>query len=183
MIDITYLDANQPLIWLPSLDAFMTQGGPVLWVLLVVAALSWILVIERVLYLFFTYPKAKKVWVSRWEARKDHASWASKALRDGWLFEAHLQLFSNLNFIKGLVAICPMLGLMGTVTGMISVFDVMATAGSNEPRAMAAGISMATLPTLAGMVIALTGLFAHARITKTCERCEAALAKAMRIRG
>ncbi len=54
-----------------------------------------------------------------------------------------------------LVAICPMLGLLGTVTGMISVFDVMATQGSSQPRLMASGISLATLPTMAGMVAAL----------------------------
>ena len=58
-----------------------------------------------------------------------------------------------------LVALAPFLGLLGTVTGMVEVFDVMAVTGSGNARAMAAGISKATLPTMAGLVVALTGLF------------------------
>jgi biopolymer transport protein ExbB len=51
-----------------------------------------------------------------------------------------------------------MLGLLGTVTGMIEVFDVMAMAGSGNARGMASGVSKATLPTMAGMVAALSGM-------------------------
>jgi biopolymer transport protein ExbB len=49
---------------------------------------------------------------------------------------------------------------MGTVTGMISVFDVMASAGMGNPRLMADGVAKATVPTMAGMVGALSGVFA-----------------------
>jgi biopolymer transport protein ExbB len=51
-----------------------------------------------------------------------------------------------------------MFGLLGTVTGMIEVFDVMASTGSGNARGMAAGVSKATLPTMAGMVAALSGM-------------------------
>ena len=51
-----------------------------------------------------------------------------------------------------------MLGLLGTVTGMIEVFDVMAISGSGNARGMAGGVSQATLPTMAGMVAALSGM-------------------------
>ena len=61
--------------------------------------------------------------------------------------------------IKTLVALCPLLGLLGTVTGMIQVFDVMALAGNGNARAMASGVSLATIPTMAGMVAALSGLY------------------------
>ena len=58
------------------------------------------------------------------------------------------------------MAVCPLMGLLGTVTGMIEVFDVMAILGSGNVRAMAAGVSKATIPTMAGMVGALSGVFA-----------------------
>jgi biopolymer transport protein ExbB len=64
-----------------------------------------------------------------------------------------------LPIIKTLVALCPLLGLMGTVTGMIEVFDVMAVSGSGNARSMASGVSKATIPTMAGMVGALSGVF------------------------
>lgn len=73
-----------------------------------------------------------------------------------------------------------MLGLLGTVTGMISVFDVMANQGSSQPKLMASGISLATLPTMAGMVAALAGMFVHARLAKICRRKEHQLEKALR---
>ena len=47
---------------------------------------------------------------------------------------------------------------------MISVFDVMAVLGTDNARAMSAGISMATIPTMAGLVVALSGLFFSARL-------------------
>jgi biopolymer transport protein ExbB len=50
------------------------------------------------------------------------------------------------------------LGLLGTVTGMIEVFEVMAISGSGNPRSMASGVSKATIPTMAGMVAALSGI-------------------------
>jgi len=45
------------------------------------------------------------------------------------------------------------------VTGMIEVFDIMALKGTADARAMAAGVSRATIPTMAGMVVGLSGLF------------------------
>jgi biopolymer transport protein ExbB len=48
---------------------------------------------------------------------------------------------------------------MGTVTGMVAVFDAMATQGGNA-RSMASGVSMATIPTMAGMVASLSGVMA-----------------------
>ena len=66
---------------------------------------------------------------------------------------------SSVPIVQTLVALCPLLGLMGTVTGMIEVFDVMAAAGNSNPRAMASGVSKATIPTMAGLLAALSGLY------------------------
>jgi len=76
------------------------------------------------------------------------------------------KLGRGLLLIKTLVAICPLLGLLGTVTGMIEVFDVMAVAGSSNARAMAAGVTRATIPTMAGMVAALSGFIISVQINR-----------------
>ena len=72
--------------------------------------------------------------------------------------------------IQPFVALCPLLGLLGTVTGMISVFEVMAVSGSGNARSMAAGVSRATIPTMAGMVGALSGVFLVTILTRTAKR-------------
>jgi len=77
-----------------------------------------------------------------------------------------LNLHRNLGPIQTVVKLCPMLGLLGTVTGMIEVFDVMAIAGSGNARGMAAGVSKATLPTMAGMVAALTGMLFSIQLSR-----------------
>ncbi|ENM5893715.1 MotA/TolQ/ExbB proton channel family protein [Vibrio mimicus] len=165
--------------WQP-LEQFMAQGGAVLWWLAAVVLLCWLLVIERVLFLTLAFPKQRQQWITLWLQRSDQQSWFARSIREQWLGEAHIALNQNLNLIKVLVAICPMLGLLGTVTGMISVFDVMATQGSSDPKLMASGISLATLPTMAGMVAALAGLFVHARLSKTCRGLEMKLEQALR---
>ncbi len=72
--------------------------------------------------------------------------------------------------IKTLVALCPLLGLLGTVTGMIEVFEVMAFSGTGNARSMAAGVSKATIPTMAGMVAALSGVFAATLLARYAHR-------------
>ncbi|MCL9781272.1 MotA/TolQ/ExbB proton channel family protein [Vibrio sp. S4M6] len=168
--------------WFTSLSHFMHQGGQVLWWLAAVVVVCWFLILERYFYLLFYFPKARQAWVNNWLAREDQRSWYAISIRDGWLGQAHIQLQQNLSIIKVLVSVCPMLGLLGTVTGMISVFDIMASQGSSDPKLMASGISLATLPTLAGMVAALTGMFVHARLAKKCRMLELKLEKSLRSR-
>jgi biopolymer transport protein ExbB len=67
--------------------------------------------------------------------------------------------------------IAPLLGLLGTVTGMIDVFEVMALSSSSNTRAMAAGVSKATIPTMAGMVVAVIGLLFEVRLQKKAHFC------------
>jgi biopolymer transport protein ExbB len=80
------------------------------------------------------------------------------------------QLDRNLPLIQTCVALCPLLGLFGTVFGMITVFEVMAVSGSGNPRSMASGVSMATIPTMAGMVSALSGIAMSTYLQRRAER-------------
>ena len=72
--------------------------------------------------------------------------------------------------IQTLVALCPLLGLLGTVTGMVNVFQTMAVFGTGNARSMASGVSMATIPTMAGMVGALSGVFLVTILTRQARR-------------
>jgi biopolymer transport protein ExbB len=73
--------------------------------------------------------------------------------------EVRLSSGRDLSLIQASVALCPLLGLLGTVTGMVGVFEIMAVLGTGNARAMADGVSKATVPTMAGMVAALSGMF------------------------
>jgi biopolymer transport protein ExbB len=137
---------------------FVERGGDVLLVIAFATAAMWALIYERFWY-FRTAHKAEVRRVKKaWRERADHSSWEASQIRRMWISRVRLKLQQRLGPIQTIVKLCPMLGLLGTVTGMIEVFDVMAIAGSGNARGMAAGVSKATLPTMAGMVAALSGM-------------------------
>ncbi|WP_245883959.1 MotA/TolQ/ExbB proton channel family protein [Vibrio albus] len=158
----------------------MSRGGPVLWWLALAVALFWLIAFERLLYLYVSFPRRRQTWICMWQKRADRHSWFARQQRAAWLSQAHIELTQHLNLLKVLVTLFPMIGLLGTVTGMISVFDVLEAQGTSQPRLMAGGISMATLPTMAGMVAALAGMFTYSRLSKMSESRELHLERLMR---
>jgi biopolymer transport protein ExbB len=136
---------------------FVERGGDVLLVIAAVMAVMWTLIYERVWYFRVGHHEKREQLQKAWAEREDHSSWAAHKIRIMELSKVRLKLQERLWPIETIVSLCPMLGLLGTVTGMIEVFDVMAT-GSGNARGMAAGVSKATLPTMAGMVAALSGM-------------------------
>ena len=155
------------LSWPESLEqilVFMESGGYALWGIFSLSLALWSLIIERYAYLHLIYPSVVKQMVESLQARADMSSWFAQKIRVSMVSEIGLRLSRSLSLIKALVTVCPLLGLLGTVTGMIHVFDVLALQGSSNARAMAAGVSMATTPTMAAMVVALSGLFFSSRL-------------------
>ena len=143
---------------------FMETGGPVLWVILATAFLMWTVIIERYWFIRITYPALVKKTVDEWNARQDTSSWYAHRVREQLISRISVQLNRSLILLQTLVALCPLMGLLGTVFGMVHVFDIMAITGTGNARLMASGISMATIPTMAGMVTALSGLYFSARL-------------------
>lgn len=70
-------------------------------------------------------------------------------------------LEKGLSMLKLLAALAPMLGLLGTVTGMIETFQVITQFGNGDPKVMAGGISMALVTTVLGLISAMPLLLAH----------------------
>ncbi|MBT1443171.1 MotA/TolQ/ExbB proton channel family protein [Shewanella sp. JM162201] len=150
-------------VW-DSVRGFMATGGDVLWLVAAVLFLMWVLMLERFWYLSWVAPKQHQAIIAAWEAREETTSWYAHRIREAWVSQAKQDMNARMLMIKTLVALCPMIGLLGTVTGMITVFDVMAVQGTSNARMMAAGISQATMPTMAGMVAALSGVFFSTRL-------------------
>ena len=136
---------------------FMEQGGNVLYLIAALTFLMWTLIFERIWYFFSQHKLLVQEATDFWESRPERRSWSAHQVRDRIISEASERITGNLPLIQTCVTLCPLLGLLGTVTGMISVFDAMATQGGNA-RSMAAGVSMATIPTMCGMIASLSGL-------------------------
>ena len=82
----------------------------------------------------------------------------------------------NLSMIGTLASVAPLLGLLGTVSGMITTFLVIAQLGTGNARPLAGGISEALVATQAGLLVAIPGLFASValrrRATKLSNRLD-----------
>lgn len=149
---------------------FVELGGIVLFVIGIVIFCMWTLIMERILYYNLGYRKYFRQTLSQWYDRRDRLSWNAQQIRWAMISQVRQQLNRGLPIIQTFVAICPLLGLFGTVNGMIEVFDVMAYLGTGNPRSMASGVSKATIPTMAGMVGALSGLFAITYLRRFARR-------------
>ena len=143
---------------LPILE-FFDRGGPVFVVVLLTSILLWTLIIERYWFFFFIYPKKLEQIVNQWEQRTDHTSWYALRVREGLIADILIASKEYIVPIQTLISVLPLLGLLGTVTGMIAIFDVMNVFSTGNARGMASGISRALLPTTAGLVASLVGLY------------------------
>ncbi|MAD45347.1 MAG: biopolymer transporter ExbB [Oceanospirillaceae bacterium] len=149
---------------------FIERGGEVVYPIMLVIFLLWAWLFERLIYLKFVHPGRRRKALEEWNHRPDKHSWTSQHIHQELLTALQMGLDSGFPTIRMFIAICPLLGLLGTVTGMIEVFDVMMHVGAGSPKAMASGISKAILSTVAGMVGAISGLLAQSVLTRMCER-------------
>ena len=138
---------------------FMELGGPVLYLVAVVLAIMWVCIVERLIFFSIQQPRLSEEAITRWDARPERISWNAHRVREAMISNVRVQANQFLGTVKVCVALCPLVGLLGTVTGMVTVFEVMAFLGTGNARAMAAGVSQATVPTMSGMVAALSGYF------------------------
>ena len=155
---------------LDQLGQFMEAGGWVLYVIAFVTFLMWALIFERLWFFLADVKNEKNSLQDAWRKRDEHHSWYAKQIRRQYVSLLTESINSNLPLIRTLVALCPLFGLLGTVWGMIEVFNVMAMTGGGDAKAMASGVSKATIPTMAGMVAALSGVFANTLLTKMSEK-------------
>ena len=161
---------------------FLELGGPVLRAIAILILVMWILILERLIYFRTGLQSLIKDAFARWESRTERRSWHAHQIRSRIISEVRMAANTGLPMIQTLNVLSPLLGLLGTVTGMIrafmrveqlgmiTVFEVMAISGTGNARSMAAGVSMATIPTMAGMVGALSGVFLVTILTRMAKR-------------
>lgn len=152
-----------------SLRDFLESGGFLMWFIVAFGFLMWLLVLERIYYFNFggANRERKQVEIALAEVKQgNYQQKQIKFLQKLWISTLQMKAATNLSLIKTLIAVLPFLGLLGTVTGMIEVFDVLALNNNSNVRAFSAGVSKAVLPTMASMVLAISGLYFSSLLEK-----------------
>ncbi len=190
------LDAFVTTGWRAQMDA----GGPIMWVLLWIGVAALLVLIERTLGLLWSTARWKReqarfehavrerrvntlLHVEGWLAKplvvaasarcpscttpahgdtEERATQALMVMRE--------RLLRRLSLVNVAAGVAPLLGLLGTVTGMIHTFSVVTTTGTSEPQQLAEGISQALLTTQFGLAIAIPAFLGHALLSRAARR-------------
>lgn len=149
---------------------FFESGGPVLYGIFIATVLMWFFIIERFWFFYRVLPMEIREARGDWESRSNFDSWQAHRIRELLISEISVKAHRFLSVIDTLMQILPLLGLLGTVWGMIQVFEVITVFGTANARLMAGGVSQATIPTMAGLVAALSGLYVATHLKQRAKR-------------
>ena len=105
-----------------------------------------------------------------WESRPERRSWNAHMIREQMVSKFSMATNQSIPMIQTLVALCPLLGLLGTVTGMIRTFQAITLFGTGDPKLMAGGISEALVTTMLGLLVAIPLVLLHAFVTSGTRR-------------
>jgi biopolymer transport protein ExbB len=167
------------LAYTPSLRERIEQGGSIGLIILALGAFGLLLTLWRVCYLGLVYLRMQSQMrnvdkastanpLGRVLSAVDGIPMDEEELLQLKLDEAVLAEIPALErgngLIKLLAATSPLLGLLGTVTGMILTFQAISLFGTGDPKLMAGGISQALVTTVLGLVVAIPLLFGHSLI-------------------
>jgi len=162
-----------------TLEERVEAGGVIGYIIIAILALGGLIALERLVTLFLVGGKVKAQTKDLENPGNNPLGRVLKAYHDNKgvdvetlelkLDEAILKetpaLETRISIIKVLAAIAPMMGLLGTVTGMIATFQSIQLFGTGDPKLMAGGISMALITTVQGLIAALPLMLLHAVVT------------------
>jgi len=140
-------------------ESELLAGGWVIGAILLLSSLMWILILERYWFILRQASSLGQEIVANWRRLHSDSPVVNRRLRAGLVHSFNDRLSASLGTIQVITAILPLLGLLGTVTGMIKTFEIMTVFGTGNVRGMAGGISQALITTMAGLLTALSGMY------------------------
>ncbi len=164
------------IVQTPELSERLQQGGVIGYIILGLGAIGLLLGVERLAAVFiasrqtrqFLEDKAREGHHAIHELRKTSIdpryladAEAMSARMDEIVTTAAQRLRRGLATLSIFAAVSPLLGLLGTVTGMIETFQVITLFGAGDPRLMSGGISQALITTQLGLSVAIPLLLIH----------------------
>ncbi|WP_331344692.1 MotA/TolQ/ExbB proton channel family protein [Cellvibrio sp. UBA7661] len=164
------------LIQKPNLQEYLEQGGSVGWVIVYVGIFGILLGVWRMIVLFGMSAKVNsqlknpanpsannplgRVLMVAQENKNVDVETLELKLEEAVLKERP-SIESGLAILKIIAAVAPLLGLLGTVTGMITTFQAITIFGAGDPKNMAGGISAALITTVQGLLVAIPMVLMH----------------------
>jgi len=149
------------------------DGGPFVALIFATGVLMWGIIAERYWFFQKVLPQLAAELQQQWDTRAEHTSWCARQIRQAMISRLNEAMSAGMPVLQVLVPMSPLLGLVGTVVGMLEVFDSMALRGNADARSMASGVSQAMICTMTGLAVSITGLYpVHYFRTRTARETE-----------
>ena len=184
------------------LEDYLRAGGMTMLPLALVSVGMWLLIVERALFFRRLHRKnmplkialdhihtnrlpnpgqyrgAISLLVARFIERRSFDRMLDRFILDETVVTINRSLTDYLAVIGVLAAIAPLLGLLGTVTGMIGTFDILSIFGTGNAKGMAGGISEALITTQTGLLVAIPGLYMKGFLDRRARNLQQRVARA-----
>lgn len=144
---------------LNAVEHLVGAGGVLVAWIMLAGITMWMLIFERYWFFRRQLPQRVEQMLADWQHRTERHSWAAHQIRKAMISRLNAAMSANMPMLRVLVPLCPLLGLVGTVLGMLEVFDSMAILGSADARSMASGVSKAMNCTLTGLATSVSGMY------------------------
>ncbi len=185
-----------------QLEAYFASGGVVMVPLALVSLIMWLLIVNRTLFFRRLYVKnmdlktalvhvsedrmpdpaqyrgAVSLLVAQFLQQRSHETVLDRFILDEMVLRINKTLTQHLAVIGVLAAVAPLLGLLGTVTGMIGTFDILSVFGTGNAKGMAGGISEALITTQTGLLVAIPGLYMKGFLERRARNLQQRIARA-----
>jgi biopolymer transport protein ExbB len=165
-----------------GLGGLFAAGG-VVWLLLLLAVALWTLIAERYWYFLFVYPAAQEIALRRWKRYEKAELRAVRRARGQIVASVFAETHRSVDFIQSLVWVMFLLGVFGSVGGVMRVLEAESLGGAAGQLRVAGGIVGAAVPLLAAGALVLVALFFTRALSDRADRETRLLADKLRRGG
>jgi biopolymer transport protein ExbB len=154
---------------------YMDKGGVIMYILLVLNIIGFTTMIIKLIQFLWVKSKTNRIISEVHESFGNSTKEAELALGKDLLAEKMVRYEKGLSTVRIIASIAPLLGLLGTVIGVLTAFEAISKQGLGDPSIFAAGISLALITTVGGLVVAIPHYIGYNYLVGMLDKLEANL--------
>ena len=154
---------------------YMDKGGVIMYILLALNIIGFTTMIVKFIQFLLAKSKTNRIISEVHESFGSSSQGAELALGKDLLAEKMVRYEKGLSTVRIIASIAPLLGLLGTVIGVLTAFEAISKQGLGDPSIFAAGISLALITTVGGLVVAIPHYIGYNYLVGMLDKLEANL--------
>ncbi len=154
---------------------YMDKGGVIMYILLGLNIIGFTTMIVKFIQFLMAKSKSNRIVSDVHDSFRGRNTDAESALGRDLLAEKMVRYEKGLSTVRIIASIAPLLGLLGTVIGVLAAFEAISKQGLGDPSVFASGISLALITTVGGLVVAIPHYIGYNYLVGMLDKLEANL--------